>query len=398
MAFGGSEIAIEDTVTAREEHPALELPTAPPRTPATPGEPGRYVILRRLGSGGMGVVYKVFDHKMERFVAVKRLNPRREKADGALPFFNEAKAIARLNHPNIVAIYDIVEDRRGHFIVMEIVPGLSVRLWVKRHGPLAPVPGAAILRQIAEALCYAHRHGIVHRDVKPGNILVGRGLVPKIVDFGVAVVGEEASRTASGRIAGTRGYMAPEVRWNRGAVDPRADVYSFGMTVLEAFAGAKPWLVHRYPPLVADFVMRATRENPKDRFPSMVEALEDWRRIEASVQGQKESVPEAVLRAVSPPPVRHDVVEVISPQGDRRTVHLSEPVTLVGRSREKCAIALDDTETSRIHLKLVREDGEVYAFDMGSHNGTFVAGQVVKAVKLAEGMEIRVGNTVLRYL
>ncbi|MCU0723077.1 MAG: FHA domain-containing protein [Planctomycetes bacterium] len=130
----------------------------------------------------------------------------------------------------------------------------------------------------------------------------------------------------------------------------------------------------------------------------MDEALAEWKALEASLQGQKETVPEAVRRAVTPPPPRRDVIEVVAPQGDRRTVVLQEPVTLVGRSRERCEIPLEDTETSRIHLKIVREDGEAYAFDMGSHNGTFVAGQAVKAVKLAEGMEVRVGNTVLRYL
>jgi serine/threonine protein kinase len=192
--------------------------------------------------------------------------------------------------------------------------------------------------------------------------------------------------------------MAPEVRWNRGAADPCADVYSFGMTVLEAFSGTKPWLVHKYPPLVADFVLRATRENPKDRFQTMGEALEAWKGVEASVHGRESSVPEAVLRAVSAPPDRHDVLEVIGTQGDRRVFSLDEPITLVGRSREACRIVLDDTEISRVHVKIVREDGEAYAFDMGSHNGTFVGGQPTRAVKLAEGMEIRVGNTLLRYL
>ncbi|MHC5038575.1 MAG: protein kinase domain-containing protein, partial [Planctomycetota bacterium] len=376
-----------------------ELPTEAPQSLATPGEPGRYAILRRLGSGGMGVVYKVYDHKMERLVAVKRLNPQREKRGGILRFFTEAKAIARLNHPNIVSIFDIVEDRRGFFIVMELVRGLSVRMWVKRHGPLPKSLGVQILRQVAEALCYAHRQNIIHRDVKPGNILIGKGYVPKIVDFGVAVIGDTGpSKANPRRIAGTRGYIAPEARWSQGKVDPRADVYSFGMTVLEAFAGIKPWMVREYPDFIADFILQATRENPKDRFQSMEELLKCWDDIENACKTPEDPVPESVRNLILPPKPRHDVLEIRGGDRDGEAVTLIEPITLIGRSHLRCNLPIDDPQISRVHIKIVREEGEAFVFDMGSHNGTFVGNQQVKAVRLTEGMEIRIGGTQLRYL
>ncbi|MHC4600053.1 MAG: protein kinase domain-containing protein, partial [Planctomycetota bacterium] len=298
MLFTSTGLALDPTPLGFEEDETttLELPSDLARPVATPGEPGRYAILRRLGSGGMGVVYKVYDHKMERLVAVKRLNPQREKRGGILRFFSEAKAIARLNHPGIVSIFDIVEDRRGFFIVMELVRGISLRMWVKKHGALPPSVGAPILRQVAEALRYAHGRSIVHRDVKPGNILIGRGCVPKIVDFGVAVIGDDPSGTRAGRVAGTRGYIAPEVRWNRGQADPRADIYSFGMTALEIFSGVKPWLAKEYPSFASEFILYATRENPNDRFQNMEALLEAWEDVAERCSKDSGEVPAHVQR------------------------------------------------------------------------------------------------------
>jgi serine/threonine protein kinase len=400
MLFSGSGIVVEEPSLSRSEEETTwpELPSEPPKSLATRGEPGRYAIIRRLGSGGMGVVYKVYDHKMERFVAVKRLNPKREKMGGIVRFFTEAKAIARLNHPNIVHIYDIVEDRRGFFIVMEIVRGISLRMWIKKYGP-PPAPQAfSILLAVAESLAYAHKREIIHRDVKPGNILIGRGFIPKIVDFGVAVIGDDASKSGHRRVAGTRGYMAPEARWCRGTVDPRADIYSFGMTVLETFSGLKPWKAREYPAPVSDFILRATRENPADRFPTMEALLEAWSELEARCTSHGRKVPERIQRALSPPPAHDDVLEVAPPGGTVQAVTLSDAVTLIGRSRSRSTVAVEDPQVSRVHLKIVREDADAYAFDMGSNNGTFVGNQQVKAVRLSPGMEIRIGNTSVRYL
>jgi len=400
MAFTRSGFLLDESTLsgAEEETTWPDLPSMPPKNLATPGEPGRYAIIRRLGSGGMGVVYKVYDHKMERFVAVKRLNPKREKMGGVVRFFTEAKAIARLNHPNIVQIYDIVEDRRGFFIVMEIVRGISLRMWVKKYGSLPPSASFPLMRQVAEALAYAHRRNIVHRDVKPGNILVGRGFIPKIVDFGVAVLVDDNPLDAPRRVAGTRGYMAPEARWCGGMVDARADVYSFGMTVLEVFSGLKPWKAKEYPKHVSEFILQATRENAGDRYQSMEDLMQAWDRLVEGYAGEGGEVHETVQRVLSPVPARHAVLEITGEEHSVRTVTLDESVTLIGRSGARCNLPVDDPQISRIHLKIVREEGEAYAFDMGSHNGTFVGHQQVKAVRLSEGMEIRIGNTALRYL
>jgi serine/threonine-protein kinase len=203
---------------------------------------GRYSIERELGRGGMGVVYLARDVALDRPVAIKvlpqylALVPRlRER------FIREAQTAARLSHPNIVPIFAVEEAELFVFFVMAFVPGETLAQRIARVGPLEPAPAVRVVQEAAWALAYAHRQGVVHRDVKPDNILLedlsGRAM---LTDFGIAKVKDEESVTASGEILGTARYMSPE-QAGGDSVDGRSDLYSLGVTAFFALTGRTPF-------------------------------------------------------------------------------------------------------------------------------------------------------------
>ena len=203
---------------------------------------GRYSIERELGRGGMGVVYLARDVALDRPVAIKvlpqylALVPRlRER------FIREAQTAARLSHPNIVPIFAVEEAELFVFFVMAFVPGETLAQRIARVGPLGPAPAVRVVQEAAWALAYAHRQGVVHRDVKPDNILLedlsGRAM---LTDFGIAKVKDEESVTASGEILGTARYMSPE-QAGGDSVDGRSDLYSLGVTAFFALTGRTPF-------------------------------------------------------------------------------------------------------------------------------------------------------------
>ena len=211
-----------------------------------------YTITGKLGEGGMGVVYKARDTHLDRFVAIKVLPPgRAADRERIRRFTQEAKSASALNHPNIVTIYDIATDGEVTFIAMEFVPGKALSDCIPRQGlPLAQTLQYAV--QIADGLAQAHQAGIVHRDIKPGNIMVGEDGRVKILDFGLAKLTDpvelsasDATRTAGavseeGMIVGTAAYMSPEQAEGR-KVDARSDIFSFGILLYEMLAGKKPF-------------------------------------------------------------------------------------------------------------------------------------------------------------
>jgi serine/threonine-protein kinase len=199
---------------------------------------GRYRVLRRLGAGGMAVVVLAEDERLGREVAVKRLHAE-GLDDAALRFEREAKVGASLNHPNIVAVYDTVPDEEGVLIVMEYVEGHTLRLEMDR-GPLAPARVIEVLSGVAAALDHAHEHGVVHRDVKPANVLIAdRSGAVKLADLGIATAAERTRITQSGLVLGTAAYMAPE-RLDGHAGGPPTDVYALAAVAFEALSGQKP--------------------------------------------------------------------------------------------------------------------------------------------------------------
>jgi tRNA A-37 threonylcarbamoyl transferase component Bud32 len=220
-----------------------DLPTAPTPADLAPHFP-ELEILELLGQGGMGAVYKTRQRKLDRLVAIKVL-PQEWGRDPAFAerFGREARALARLNHPQIVSVHDFGEVDGHYFLIMEFVDGVNLRQLLTT-GRLQPRQALAIVGQVCDALQYAHEQGVVHRDIKPENILLDRHGRVKIADFGLAKLlrrsRSEFTLTGSRQVMGTLDYMAPEQRSSPQSVDHRADIYSLGVVFYEMLTGELP--------------------------------------------------------------------------------------------------------------------------------------------------------------
>jgi serine/threonine protein kinase len=197
---------------------------------------GRYRVLRHLGSGGMASVLLCQDERLGRQVAVKRLHAD-SPADVEQRFVREARLGALLNHPNIVSVYDTATDSEGVLIVMEYVAGEALSGTLKR-GPLRPERVGLMVRDLGAALDHLHGHGVVHRDVKPGNVLLRKDGVTKLVDLGIATASDQTRITSSGMVLGTATYMAPE-QLEGGETGPATDIYALAVVAYEALTGQR---------------------------------------------------------------------------------------------------------------------------------------------------------------
>ena len=272
---------------------------------------GRYRILRKLGSGGMANVYLAEDEELGRRVAIKILNERYAGDDLFIERFRrEAKSAAGLSHPNIVSIYDRGEAEGTYYIAMEVIEGRSLKELIMTHGALPVHTAIGYAKQLLEALRFAHRHGIIHRDIKPHNVLVSadqqvKANEPrlKVTDFGIARHGA-SQMTEAGSIMGTAQYLSPEQA--RGApVTAASDLYSAGVVLYEMLTGKVPFtgdsaieiamkhvnelpkppssLRPEIPPELDQIVLRALAKDPEDRYQTAEEFIEDLERVEAGL-------------------------------------------------------------------------------------------------------------------
>lgn len=203
---------------------------------------GRYEVLEELGQGSMGVVYKAHDPNLDLQVALKVLRPECLQGETIVKrFIAEARVLGRLDHPNIVRVFNVDEDQGTVFIAMEFVEGEVLGALAKKK-KLSPREIADLGAQVADALGAAHAKGVIHRDVKPGNILVRLDGRPKITDFGIARIEDTAEhlRTQAGEVLGTPAYMSPEQVLGQ-PVDPRSDIFSLGIILYELCAGVRPF-------------------------------------------------------------------------------------------------------------------------------------------------------------
>ena len=268
---------------------------------------GRYRLVESLGQGGMATIFRALDTQLGRDVAIKLLRPEYlEDPDFSSRFRQEAQNAASLNHPNVVSVYDYGEDPSGPYIVMEFVDGEDLASILRRTGPLPPAQAARIAAAVARALAAAHARGIVHRDVKPGNVLIGRDGRVKVVDFGIARAVAEAQMTLPGTTLGSVHYFSPEQARGEPATN-ESDIYSLGIVLFEMLTGTRPWegdsaasvalarltgpvpdpvLVRpSIPPDLAAITRKALAQSPIDRFSSaasMADALETSRTAAAA--------------------------------------------------------------------------------------------------------------------
>jgi serine/threonine-protein kinase len=277
---------------------------------------GKYRIVEPIGRGGMGMIYKARDPVLDRLVALKVISPEVEVSDDLRArFFREAKACAKLNHPNIVTVHDMGEDAGRLFIVMELLQGEELRQVIKADTPLTLDDKLALIRQVCRGLHYAHQQGVVHRDMKPANIFVLRSGQAKILDFGIAQLATtDPGLTRTGLIMGTLRYISPEQV--RGRVDHRSDMFSLGSVLYELLTSRPPFLGDdplqileqlrgedppaptqidpTIPPELEAVVRRAMRKDPAERYRDLDEMGAALEAVHAGVieRRQARSEPE----------------------------------------------------------------------------------------------------------
>jgi predicted Ser/Thr protein kinase len=335
-------------------------------------------IVKLLGRGGMGAVYQARQQKLDRLVALKVL-PAEWSRDPAFAerFAREAKALARLNHPHIVAVHDFGEAGGHFYLVMEYVEGANLRQLLQ-DGPLQPVLALQIIPQICDALQYAHEEGVVHRDIKPENILLDRRGRVKIADFGLAkLVGpSRASFTLTGthQVMGTFDYMAPEQRLRPQDVDHRADIYSLGVVLYEMLTGELPLGRFAAPSQAAgvddrldEVVFRALEREPARRFQRISEvrtAVEAIAPGTRSVKGMAawglDLVPEWVQLQVKGPAIGLIAAAVIA------------LIFWLVMGVAGVATFLDEVDRSRYHPRGYFSPGDYFIIAMVAFFGPFL--------------------------
>jgi len=327
---------------------------------------GRYELIEKIGEGGMAVVYKAKDRLLNRYVAIKILRPEFTQDEQFLDSFKrESQAAAGLQHPNIVSIYDVGRTGNINFIVMELVDGRPLSDLIKEKGRLDYKTTIDIAKQMASALSIAHKHQIIHRDVKPHNIMITSDGVAKLTDFGIARAVSNATMVAdTSKIIGSVHYFSPEQA--RGAyVDERSDIYSLGIVMFEMLTGRVPFdgetpvevalkhinedvpspakLVPGIPPALDKIVLKATDKYQTERYKSVDEMLEALKNVEFVTQ----MVGDRVFAAESEPKPRRDESLVAPVMSSRREDREQEMVIAPANPRKPKAKSDDKKKKKR---------------------------------------------------
>jgi len=391
-----------------------------------------YEIVEVIGGGGMGTVYRAYDINLARPVAIKIMHQQfANRPEFQQRFQQEAQAAARLNHPSIVAVYHFGRQPNLLYIVMTYVQGLSLGAYLKQLGQRNQVvklnETLTLLAQVADALGYAHRQGVVHRDVKPDNIIITRldrpdridepQLRAVMTDFGLAKLLEGGIETQSGSFMGTLPYMSPEQVMAK-PLDGRSDIYSLGVILYQLATGQLPFDIktptdavmkhlHEMPPQpesiqpalpasVSRIILKALAKKPEDRYQTggdlagaLRQAAQEMDADVVAAELAEESDMVSLVTKVEEhlPQILLDMAEpddstdrlVVSKGTDTPTTRklLSSPL-IIGRSDE-VDITLPETAVSRQHARLEERDGSWYVIDLGSTNGTFMGGSRLPA-------------------
>lgn len=322
---------------------------------------GRYELIERIGEGGMAVVYKAKDRLLNRFVAIKILKPEFTKDMKVIESFRrESQAAASLSHPNIVNVYDVGKEGNIYYIVMELIEGNVLSDIIREEGALEPRRAVAIAKQVASALSVAHKNQIIHRDVKPHNILITKEGVAKITDFGIAKAMSSSTMTANqtGTIMGSVHYFSPE-QARGGYVDEKSDIYSLGIVMYEMLTGKVPFDAEN-PVAVAVMHMNEEITPPSQVNPSISPDVESIvMKATAKYQVNRYKTADEMITALSlvnyhPAPAAGAAEEIsVKAKGEKEKGHKGEEEEMKKGKKKKTKVVINKTKLGAILLAIV---------------------------------------------
>lgn len=354
----------------------------------------RYEILEKIGSGGMSDVYKAKCHKLNRLVAIKVLKAEYTEDENFVSKFKmEAQAAAGLSHPNIVNVYDVVDEGELHYIVMELIEGITLKSYIAKKGHLDVKESIGIAIQVAQGIEAAHEQHIVHRDIKPQNMLISRDGKVKVADFGIARA--VSSQTLNSTVVGSVHYISPE-QARGGYSDGRSDIYSLGITMYEMATGRVPFegdntitvaLAHLEDPVTLPstynpeitpslerIILKCTEKRPENRYQTVAEVISDLRRAllnpDDPLIGADESEKEKMSQTITIGQKELDIIKTHS-----QKIHDSRPVKEIREHRERRELERRyPSETERVNRdrsERVPERGGDRGIDRNTGERTF---------------------------
>ena len=329
---------------------------------------GRYEVLKRVGSGGMADVYMAKDHKLNRNVAVKVLKSEYVEDEKFLKKFEtEAQAVARLSHPNIVNIYDVGMEDGINYIVMELAEGITLKEYIRKKGYLSPKETVEISTQIASAISHAHKNHIIHRDIKPQNILVSDTGIIKVTDFGIAKATSSNTVTSTATAMGSVHYISPEQAKGR-FCDEKSDIYSLGITMYEMVTGHVPFdhengvtiaLMHLQneitppsqirdgiPDSLEKIILKCTMKKPEERYQTADDLIADLRLVFEDTSGGYVGVVPAIDDS---PTIMIDLTQRINTPKKDQKIQQEEPLK---DEEQNAYLDEDDEEESGMNSKI----------------------------------------------
>jgi len=372
------------------------------------------LFLEELGRGGMGVVFKAKQKHLNRLVAVKLLLAEYHLEPVRLARFQaEARAAASLNHNNIVQVYGVGQCPVGHYFTMEYINGRTLEALL-RERRMAIDTAVSLMIKVAQAVHYAHSKCVVHRDLKPGNILVDQEGRPVVTDFGIAKIVGKASFTKEGVLVGTPAFMPPEQAGESlEEVGPRSDVYALGAILYNMLSGRLPFdertplqtvlkvisaemppslrdLRPEVPPELDHICMKCLHKQPADRYQTADRLALTLRRFRAGLRQKKASAPvehkrgSTTMRKITP-----SVLLTAAKTGEQ--IRAAGKATIVGRSSE-CDLVLRASDVSKKHCRILLGRSHAVVEDLESANGTYLNGKPVKRARLNDGDNLRVAE------